>query len=417
MPSPAAPPYADLPTDPEEIFGCILDWKKRGSNLVRLYHQLRAVAPVWQAPIERLGNPWVITRRADAEEVVRNTALIKDERVLGLSGLGKGGPFIESLRLMFAFQPPPQHTRMRSLVNRGFTSRSIEKLRPRVQSLVDSLIDGVESDGQMDLVPEFAFRVPVTVICQMLGAPVEDVPRIGGWAQTFSRRADEGEELNPEMEQLGDEAAANFMGYVQELIEERRRSPNDGLLSRLIDVQREAEDLTDADIVSTTILLFQAGHETTANLIAKGTLALLRHPEEFARLHADPHLIENATEELLRYDTSVQLTTKFATEDIAFHDRMIREGDAVTFIWGAINRDPERYPDPDRLDLTRGGIDHYSFGMGAHYCLGASLARLEIQHAIGTLTRRLPGLRLATDEPEYKPQLHLHGLVSLPVEW
>jgi cytochrome P450 len=384
---------------------------------VRLYHQLRAVAPVWQAPVERLGNPWVITRRADAEAVVRNSSLVKDERVLGLSGLGKGGPFIEALRHMFAFQPPPRHTRMRALVNRGFTSRSVEKLRPQVQTLVDSLIDAVEPAGQMDLVPEFAFRVPVTVICQMLGAPVEDVPTIVGWAQTFARRSDEAEALNPEMERLGDEAAANFMGYVQDLIETRRRSPNDDLLSRLIDVQREADDLTDADIVSTTILLFQAGHETTANLIAKGILALLRHPEELARLRAHPDLIENATEELLRYDTSVQLTNKFATEDIAYHDRVIREGDAVSFIWGAINRDPERYANPDRLDLTREGIDHYSFGMGAHYCLGASLARLEIQHAIGTLVRRLPGLRLTTEEPEYKTQLHLHGLVSLPVAW
>lgn len=412
-----SPPYADLPSEPEEIFACILDWKRRGDNLVRLYHQLRAVAPVWQAPVERLGNPWVITRRADAEAIVRNSALIKDERVLGLSGLGAGGPFIESLRHMFAFQPPPRHTRMRALVNRGFTSRSVEKLRPRIQALVDSLIDNVEADGKMDLVPDFAFRVPVTVICQMLGAPVEDVPRIVDWAATFSRRSDEGEELNPEMERLGDEAAKNFMGYVQELIEARRRVPKDDLLSRLIEVQREAEDLTDTDIAATTILLFQAGHETTANLIAKGTLALLRHPEEFARLRSHPELIENATEELLRYDTSVQLTTKFATEDIPFHDRVIRKGDAVSFFWGAINRDPERYADPDRLDLTRRDIDHYSFGMGAHYCLGASLARLEIQHAVGTLARRLPGLRLATDEPEYKTQLHLHGLVSLPVAW
>jgi len=417
MSSISSPPYADLPSDPEEIFACILDWKRRGSNLVRLYHQLRAVAPVWQAPVERLGNPWVITRRADAEAIVRNSALVKDERVLGLSGIGAGGPFIDTLRHMFAFQPPPQHTRMRSLVNRGFTSRSVEKLRPRVQALVDSLIDEIEPAGQMDLVPDFAFRVPVTVICQMLGAPVEDVPRISGWASDFARRSDEGEELNPEMERIGDEAASNFMGYVHDLIEARRRVPSDDLLSRLIEVQRDAQDLTDTDIAATTILLFQAGHDTTANLIAKGTLALLRHPEEFARLHSHPELIENATEELLRYDTSVQLTTKFATEDIPFHDHTIRAGDAVSFFWGAINRDPDHYADPDRLDLRRSGIDHYSFGMGAHYCLGASLARLELQHAIGTLTRRLPGLRLATDEPVYKTQLHLHGLVSLPVSW
>lgn len=415
-PSTAAP-YADLPDAPEEIFACILDWKRRGPNLIRLYHQLRARAPIWQASVERMGNPWVITRYADAEVLVRNSALIKDERVLGLSGLGSGGPFIEILGRMFAFQPPPRHTRLRSLVNRGFTSRSVEKLRPQIQALVDSLIDEIEPRGRMDLVHDFAFQLPVTVICRMLGAPVEDVPRVGDWAATFARRADEGEELTPEMERVANEAAANFADWVKELIAARRAEPSDDLISRLIDVQRDAEDLSDDDIAATAILLFQAGHDTTTSMVSKGTLALLRHPEELGRLRAQPELIENATEELLRYDTPVQLTTKFAAEDIPFHDRVIREGESVSFIWAAINRDPARYAEPDRLDLTRPDIRHYSFGMGEHYCLGASLARLEIQHAIGTLVRRLPGLRLETEEPEYKTQLHLHGLVSLPVSW
>ena len=410
-------PYDDLPSEPEEIFGRILDWKRRGPDLVRLYHQLRAVAPVWQAPVARLGNPWVITRYADATSLVRNSSLVKDERVLGLSGIGKGGTYMKVLGRMFAFQPPPRHTLMRSLVNRAFTPRSVEALRPRVQALVDALIDSLEERGQMDLVPDFAFRVPVTVICQMLGAPVEDVPKISQWASTFSRRADEGEELTPEMERTGDEAAEDFVAYVKELLDDRRAKPKDDLVSRLLEVQRDTEDLSDDDIAATTILLFQAGHETTANMIAKGTLALLRHPEELTKLRAHPELMENGTEELLRYDTSVQLSTKFATEEIPHCDRVIRVGDPVTLLWGAINRDPDRYEDPDRLDLSRADIDHYSFGMGAHFCLGASLARLEIRHAIGTLAQRLPGLRLATDAVEYKPHLHLHGLATLPVAW
>lgn len=410
-------PYDDLPTEPEEIFARILDWRRRGQDLIRLYHQLRAVAPVWQAPVERLGNPWVITRHADAGALVRNSALVKDERVLGLSGVGEDGAFIGVMRRMFAFQPPPRHTRMRSLVNRAFTPSSIEKLRPRVQALVDELIDSLQDRGQMDLVADFAFQVPVTVICEMLGAPVEDVPRIRDWAATFAQRADEAEELTPEMDRLGEQATESFVAYVKELMVDRRAKPRDDLLSRLLAVQREADDLTDDDIVATAILLFQAGHDTTANLIAKATLALLRHPEEMAKLRAHPELIENATEELLRYDTSVQLTTKFAAEEIPFHDRVIRVGDPVSLVWAAINRDPDHFPDPDRLDLSRSEIDHYSFGMGAHYCLGTRLARLEIQHSIGTLVRRLPGLRLETDTPEYKPQLHLHGLSRLPVAW
>lgn len=414
---PLDPPYADLPTDPEEIFSVILDWKRHGSDLIRLYHQLRAVAPVWQAPVERLGNPWVITRYADAKSLVRNASLVKDERVIGLSGVGARGPFIEMLSRQFAFLGPPRHDRLRQLVNRGFTARSVETLRPGIQQLVDSILDELEPRGEMDLVADFAFHVPVTVICQLLGAPVEDVPRIADWSQTFSRRADEGEVLDPEMERKGDEATTGFADYVRELLEARRATPADDLLSRLLEVQRTDAALTDDDIIATSILLFQAGWETTANLIAKATLALLRHPEEYARLGADPGLARNATEELLRYDSSVQLTTKFAGEDIAFHDRVIRRDDPVSFIWAAINRDPARFPDPDRLDLRRPDPDHYSFGMGANYCLGAQLARLEIQLSLGTLARRLPGLRLEVERPEYKPQLHLHGLASLPVSW
>jgi hypothetical protein len=367
--------------------------------------------------VERLGRPWIITRHADARALLRSNALVKDERVLGLTGLGASGSFIGVLKRMFAFLPPEPHRRMRGLVNRGFTPRSIERLRPGVQALVDELIDAVEGRGEMELVSEFAFRVPVTVICQLLGAPVEDVPRIEAWAATFAERADEGEVLTPEMEKLGDDTAELFVAYVKELIAERRAAPRDDLLSRLLAVQAEAPELTDDDIAATTILLFQAGHETTANLIAKGMLALLRHPDQAEWLRRHPEAIGNATEELLRFDTSVQLTTKFAVRDIPFHDQWIREDDPVSLIWGAINRDPERFEDPHRLDLSREGIDHYSFGMGANFCLGASLARLEIQHAVGTLVRRLPGMELACEEPPYKPQLHLHGLIELPVRW
>lgn len=410
-------PYPDLPTDPEAIFDRILDWRKRGDDLTRLYHQLRAVAPVWRAPVERLGRPWVVTRHADAIALLREARLVKDERVIGLSGVGAGGPFIEMLRRQFAFVGPPRHTQLRGLVNRAFTRRSVDALRPAIVALVDDLLDALAPRGRMDVVADYAAHVPVAVICQLLGAPVEDVPRVADWSATFSRRADEGEVLDAEMEKRGDEATLAFADYVQSLLDARRRSPSDDLLTRLLEVQRDDPGLTDADIVATSILLFQAGWETTANLIAKATLALLRHPEEYARLGREPALAGSATEELLRYDTSVQLTTKFAAEDIAFHGRTIREGEPVSFVWAAINRDPARFPDPDRLDLSRKDVDHHSFGMGANFCLGARLARLEIEIAMGALARRLPALRLETDAPVYKPQLHLHGLASLPVSW
>ncbi|MFO0690353.1 MAG: cytochrome P450 [Myxococcota bacterium] len=410
-------PHPDLPAEPERIFERILALDRSGDELPRLYDQLRSVAPVWRAPIERLGRPWIVTRHADASALVRSSALIKDERLLGLAGVGAGGPFIDVMRRMFAFQGPVPHQRMRALVHRGFTPRSIERLRPAVQALVDGLLDRVEARGEMDLVADFAFPLPVTVICRLLGAPVEDVPRIEGYSATFARRADPAEALTPEMEKRGDDATVAFVEYVKALIAARRAAPADDLVSRLVEVQREAPELTDDDIAATTILLFQAGHETTTNLIAKGVLALLRQPERMAWLRAHPEASERAVEELLRFDTAVQISTKYAARDIPFHGETIRRDDPVTFVWGAINRDPAHFPDPHRLDFERTAQDHFSFGMGPNYCLGASLARLEIECAVRTLLERLPGLRLVEREIEYKPQLHLHGLARLRVAW
>lgn len=412
-------PHPDLPTEPEAIFERIFALDRRNEDLPRLYDQLRAVAPVWRAPIERMGRPWIVTRHADALALLRSQAFIKDERLLGLAGVGAGGAFISVMRRMFAFQAPVQHAHMRALVNRGFSPRSIERLRADVKALVAELLDGLVArpEREADLVSDFAFLLPVTVICRLLGAPVEDVPRIEGWAVTFSRRADPAERLTPEIEAAGDDATTAFVAYMKTLIEARRAAPGDDLVSRLVAVQREARELTDDDIAATAILLFQAGHETTTNLIAKGMLALLRHPEELAWLRAHPEATEDAVEELLRYDTAVQISTKYAARDVPFEGATIRKDDPVTFVWGAINRDPAHFPDPHRLDLRREPKDHMSFGMGANYCLGASLARLEIEEAVGALVRRLPGLRLVDQPIAYKPQLHLHGLARLRVAW
>ena len=413
----SALPYDDLTEDPNALFQQILATGSRGGDLVRLYHQLRAAAPVFRADFPRLQDPWVITRFEDDELLVRNASLIKDDRQLVMAGMGSGGAFIEAMRGMFAFMPPPRHTELRGLVNRGFTPRSVRQLEPHVESLVHRLIDERLEAGEMDLVRDYAFRIPVTVICELLGVPVEAVPSIEAWSRTFSERADEGGDLSPEMEAAGNEAARQFMDFMQSLVDERRTKPRDDLISRLVAIQREAgAALSDADIVSTGLLLFQAGHETTANMIAKGSLALLRHPDQFRRLRERPELTKNAVEELLRFDTPVQMTTKFAAADVPFHDRTIRKDDTVMFFWGATNRDPARYRDPDTLDIERDDIDHHSFGMGAHFCLGSSLARLELRHAFSTLAQRLPGLRLAGD-PVYKGQLHVHGLASLPVAW
>ena len=411
------PIFDDLPTEPDAIVDRIFDPAGRQGNLVRLYHQLRNLAPVHQSQIERLGRPWIVTRHADAAWVAREKNLIKDGRLVDQLGGAPDSPFVRVMKRMLNFIPAPRHTRLRHLVNSGFTLRTVERLRPGVRELVNQLIDARLAEGQMDLVRDYAFPIPLAMICELIGVPLEDAPRIESWARQVLESVDEGLLVTPELEQRRNQAMLGFCGYFQSLIEARRASPRDDLISRLVDVQRSADDLADEDIVATAILLFQAGHDTTASLIAKGMLALLQHPEELAKLRARPELLQNATEELLRFDTSVQLSVNFATADVAYHDRTIRDGDAMIILRGAANRDPERFPEPDRLDIERDDIDHHSFGLGAHFCLGASLARLEIQEAIGALVRRLPGMKVDLDRVVYRPSLHLHGLESLPVRW
>lgn len=412
------PIYEDLPREPDAILEQLFDPAGRaGGNLVRLYHQLRNVAPVHQSEIERLGRPWVVTRHADAAWVAREKNLIKDERLVDQLGGDPDSLFVQVMKRMLNFMPAPRHTRLRHLVNSGFTKATVERLRPGVHSHVHRLIDENLAHGQMDLVRDFAYPIPLAMICELLGVPIEDTHRIEGWSREVIESVDEGGVVTPELEARRDAAMRGFSEYFQGVIDDRRASPRDDLISRLVEVQRSADDLTDEDIIATSILLFQAGHDTTASVIAKGMLALLNHPEELARLREQPERLQNAVEELLRFDTAVQLSINYAAADIPFHDRTIREGDPVIILRGAANRDPERFPDPDRLDISRSDIEHHSFGLGAHFCLGASLARLEIEEAIGALVQRIPGMKVDPAEVVWRSSLHLHGLESMPVRW
>ncbi len=413
----AIPIYDDLPVEPDAILEQIFDAAGREGNLVRLYHQLRNVAPIHQSQIERLGRPWVLTRHSDAAWAAREKGLIKDGRLVDQLGGDPNSPFVTVMKRMMNFIPAPRHTRLRHLINPGFTQRTVERLRPGVRTHIQELIDTRLADGQMDLVRDFAYQVPLAMICELIGVPFEDTHRIEVWSRGVLESVDEVAIVTPEMEERRNDAIFGFSGYFQSLIDARRADPKEDLISRLVEVQRGASDLTDEDIIATLILLFQAGHDTTTSLIAKGMLALLQHPTELAKLRARPDLLKNATEELLRFDTPVQLSINHADEDIAYHDQTIQEGEAVLILRGAANRDPERFPDPDRLDIEREDIEHHSFGLGAHFCLGASLARLEIQEAIGALTQRIPGMQVDLEKVEYRPSLHLQGLDALPVTW
>ena len=314
-------------------------------------------------------------------------------------------------------QDPPDHTRLRGLVVKAFTARRVEEMRPRIQQLVDGLIDAVEDRGEMDLIRDFAHPLPTNVICDMLGIPEPDRPQFTESSRISARMIDPTPMSDAEMA-TSKETTDALVAYFEKLFERRRREPGDDLTTLLVQVEDAGERLSEDELIANIILLFGAGHETTVNLIGNGLLALHRNPDQLARLKADPSLIPNAVDELLRFDSSVQMTTRTALVDLELGGTRIKEGEAVLCLLGAANRDPAVYPEPDRLDVGRPDIQPSSFGGGIHYCLGAQLARIEAEIALATLFRRLPDLELhGLDDPDWRPTFTLRGLKTLPATW
>jgi cytochrome P450 len=375
------------------------------------YHRLRDEDPVHHSPMDF----WVLTRYEDVAAVLRDPRFIK-EPIVSMVAARFGVSVPPGVGLSMLDRDPPDHTRLRSLVSKAFTPRVVEALRPRIQKMVDELITRAEAVGTMDLIEEFAYPIPVNVICEMLGVPVEDHERFKGWSLDIARGLDS-VWLPPESEiPKRSGAARHAIGdYMRGLIAERRASPRGDLLSALIAAEEAGDKLSEDELIATCILLLIAGHETTVNLIGNGTLALLRHPEELRRLREAPGLITSAVEELLRYDGPVQRTARITSTAVTIGGRTIPQGEMVMPFIGAADRDPSQFPDPDRLDLGRADNRHIAFGWGIHFCLGAPLARVEGQIAIDTLVRRLPRLALVNDEPEHRQSLTLRGLKALPV--
>jgi len=376
------------------------------------YHRLRAEDPVHHNPL----GFWVLTRYEEVVAALRDPRLIK-EPIAAFVAARFGAP-MPAMGLSMLDRDPPDHTRLRSLVNKAFTPRVVEGLRPHIQKIVDGLLARVEGAGTMDLIEEFAYPLPVTVICQMLGVPVEDRERFKQWGLDIARGLD-AILLPPDSDVARRSVAARraLADYFRALIAERRAAPRGDMLSDLIAAEEAGDKLSEDELLATCILLLVAGHETTVNLIGNGTLALLRHPDQLRRLREDPGLIASAVEELLRYDGPVQRTARIPREDITIGGRTIGKGEMVMPFLGAADRDPAQFPEPDRLDITRADNRHIAFGWGIHFCLGAPLARVEGQIAINTLVGRLPKLALATDRPEFRQSLTLRGLKSLPVSF
>jgi cytochrome P450 PksS len=385
-----------------------------------VYARMREEAPVVRQPgIDGETPIWFVTRYEDVSAVLLDDRrLVRDPRcVLTPEELAARPPeftneLIESHMLN---RDGDDHRRLRRLVTKAFTPRMVESLRPRIHQIADELIDRVASRGTMDLVEEYAFPLPITVIAELLGVPAADRDRFRTWSATVITPA-----FGPDASTRFMEQMSQFTGYLADLFARRRAEPRDDLVSALIEAEEHGETLSEPELYSMVMLLIVAGHETTVNLIANGALALIHHPEELDRLRATPESMPDAIEELLRYDGPVERTlNRWAAEDVELAGEVIPRGEMVIAVLGSADRDPAQFPEPDRLDLGRRENRHVAFGRGAHYCLGAPLARLEGAIALKTLLRRLPGLRLAVrdDELDYRPTPTFRSLTALPVAW
>ncbi|HEV8457259.1 MAG TPA: cytochrome P450 [Methylomirabilota bacterium] len=378
------------------------------------YHRLREADPVHQSPL----GFWVLTRYDDCVMVLRDPRFGR----AGFEGLLESvyGNTVEQGRLptSMLFRDPPDHTRLRGLVSRAFTPRVVEGLRPRIQQIVDGLLDRVQGAGRMEVISDLAYPLPVTVISEMLGVPEEDRERIKQWSADIARSLDAiGLPTDPEIVDRGRTGRRAIGDYFRSLLPDRKKRPRGDLLSLLIEAEEQGDKLSEGELLATCVLLYIAGHETTVNLIGNGLLALLRHPKELERLRDAPALVQSAVEELLRYDGPVQRTARITNADVELGEHKIPKGSMVVPVIGAANRDPAHFPDPDRLDVSRPDNRHIAFGFGIHFCLGAPLARLEGQITLGTLLHRLPQLALSTERPEWRESQVLRGLKALPVSF
>lgn len=391
------------------------------ANPYPYYDQLRSQDPVhWNES----DNYWYITRYEDLTSLIRDerlssarfravTAGLPEEVRQSLSAL------IGALSSWMLMSDPPSHTRMRGLINMAFTPRMIELMRSKTQTLVDGMLDKVQKDGRMDVIADLAKPLPATVISDMLGVPNQDQSQFKQWSDDIAAGLVGSESVGTQADRyaMAQKSFLELSDYFRGIVQELRGHPQDNLLSALVAAEEAGDKLTEEELFANCVLLMFAGHETTTNLIGNGTLALLQNPEQMRMLQEDGELIGSAVEELLRFDSPVQKLGRLATADIEIGGKVIKAGELAMLCFGAANRDPEQFSNPDRLDITRPDNRHVAFAHGIHYCLGASLARQEGQIAINTLLNRMPDIRLETEDLERNPSTVLRGLTSLPVSF
>jgi cytochrome P450 len=386
------------------------------ANPYPLFRRLRMEDPVhWDAFL----HTWVVTRYADVLEVLHNFSADRTHtpeklKAMGLAGMG---PIAQLMVKQMLFMDPPGHTRLRSLASQAFTPARVEVLRSHIREIVNRHLDAVQAKGQMDIIGDLAEPLPGIVTAEMLGVPTSDRHRLKAWSADFAEMLGNFQH-NPEHAPRMLRTVQDMTAYFRDRIRELKDIPREGLVHSLMTAEIDGDRLTEEEVVANSIVTMVGGQETTTNLIGNGVLTLLRNPDQMKRLE-DRSLIPTAVEEMLRYESPSQHTGRLAPRDVEWEGKVIRKGQAVMAVMAAANRDPERFPDPDRFDVGRPDNRHLAFGYAAHFCFGAALARVEGQEALEAIVRRLPALELQPSAGPlvWRNNLGLRGLTALPVKF
>jgi pimeloyl-[acyl-carrier protein] synthase len=378
-----------------------------------LYHRLRTEDPVHWDPYL---HTWIVTRYEDVLTVLQHFSASRTPtpEQLTAMGLPKLVPFAEVLIRQMLFLDPSAHGRIRLLASKAFTPRRVEALRSHIQDITNNLLDAVQDKGSMDVIADLADPLPAIVTAEIMGLPTSDWKLLTAWSTNFAEILGNFQH-NPDGVSNVLHTLEELTQYFREAIREHQKNPRDDLISAFLAAEQEGDRLTEEEIVANSIMVMTGGQETTTNLIGNGMLTLLRQPEQLEQLRANPQLIPTAIEELLRYESPIQYTSRLAPYDLELGEKIIKKRQAVIAVIGAANRDPERFPDPDQLDITRKDNRHLAFSWGAHFCFGAPLARLEGHVAFDTLLRRMPGMKLVPGPASWRANMGFRGLTTLPV--